>query len=588
MGIIKDGTVSGSLPNAQVFAVHYPGYPSSMSRAIQTLGGVQEIQTVRNLHSNRLELHFRPEDPYSHPAFGDFRPCNNLLLRISKSKSTNGKTSVVSDNVGLQGGNILENKTQTGESKIRSAASNEEAQVQAPETENISADIVARVPEAYHFDGMADYQHVVAVHADVARTKKRKWIEAGATEKGDLLGVDEEDVMTIVPPLFALKDIPENLVLKPSVVLSPKKNQEEVAQPECDVDMEPVLGIDFNINEIPKRINWEDYIPQDSTPWESQMAVSNLFDERPIWIKRALNERLLDKGFNFVHSMLRRLLSRVAYYFSSGPFLRFWIRRGYDPRKDPESRIYQRVDFRVHPSIRSYCDANTANQAKQRWEDICAFRAFPFKCQTSLQLFELEDDYIQQEIRKPPSQTTCTYASGWFSQAVLDSLRHRITVRFLPIYPKSGFGVGVDRLLKAATESFEKSKRRRNKDNVMLHEEEHHQVDAENNDVDVMHGEDVEESNNVEVEIEVEDDDDEDEDEEIQLEEADDEISLQSQSYLDLNMESISRTHLQELFGSFPSNEGGEDKVQDRDISDEEYQILEQDSEDNLSDEYDS
>uniref|UniRef100_A0A803PXN4 General transcription factor 3C polypeptide 5 n=1 Tax=Cannabis sativa TaxID=3483 RepID=A0A803PXN4_CANSA len=526
MGIIKDGTVSGSLPNAQVFAVHYPGYPSSMSRAIQTLGGVQEIQTVRNLHSNRLELHFRPEDPYSHPAFGDFRPCNNLLLRISKSKSTNGKTSVVSDNVGLQGGNILDNKTQTGESKIRSAASNEEAQVQAPETENISADIVARVPEAYHFDGMADYQHVVAVHADVARTKKRKWIEAGATEKGDLLGVDEEDVMTIVPPLFALKDIPENLVLKPSVVLSPKKNQEEVAQPECD---------------IPKRINWEDYIPQDSTPWESQMAVSNLFDERPIWIKRALNERLLDKGFNFVHSMLRRLLSRVAYYFSSGPFLRFWIRRGYDPRKDPESRIYQRVDFRVHPSIRSYCDANTANQAKQRWEDICAFRAFPFKCQTSLQLFELEDDYIQQEIRKPPSQTTCTYASGWFSQAVLDSLRHRITVRFLPIYPKSGFGVGVDRLLKAATESFEKSKRRRNKDNVMLHEEEHHQVDAENNDVDVMHGEDVEESNNVE-----------------------------------------------ELFGSFPSNEGGEDKVQDRDISDEEYQILEQDSEDNLSDEYDS
>ncbi|KAF4381489.1 hypothetical protein G4B88_029844 [Cannabis sativa] len=568
MGIIKDGTVSGSLPNAQVFAVHYPGYPSSMSRAIQTLGGVQEIQTVRNLQSNRLELHFRPEDPYSHPAFGDFRPCNNLLLRISKSKSTNGQTSVVSDNVGLQGGNILDNKTQTGESKIRSAASNEEAQVQAPETENISADIVARVPEAYHFDGMADYQHVVAVHADVARTKKRKWIEAGATEKGDLLGVDEEDVMTIVPPLFALKDIPENL--------------------------------------IPKRINWEDYIPQDSTPWESQMAVSNLFDERPIWIKRALNERLLDKGFNFVHSMLRRLLSRVAYYFSSGPFLRFWIRRGYDPRKDPESRIYQRVDFRVHPSIRSYCDANTANQAKQRWEDICAFRAFPFKCQTSLQLFELEDDYIQQEIRKPPSQTTCTYASGWFSQAVLDSLRHRITVRFLPIYPKSGFGVGVDRLLKAATESFEKSKRRRNKDNVMLHEEEHHQVDAENNDVDVMHGEDVEESNNVEVEIEVEDDDDEDEDEEIQLEEADDEISLQSQSCillplsyfsekfpileldLDLNMESISRTHLQELFGSFPSNEGGEDKVQDRDISDEEYQILEQDSEDNLSDEYDS
>lgn len=49
-----------------------------------------------------------------------------------------------------------------------------------------------------------------------------------------------------------------------------------------------------------------------------------------------------------------------------------------------------------------------SNREKQRWEDICAFRVFPFKCQTSLQLFELADDYIQQEIRKPPNQQTCT------------------------------------------------------------------------------------------------------------------------------------------------------------------------------------
>lgn len=34
-----------------------------------------------------------------------------------------------------------------------------------------------------------------------------------------------------------------------------------------------------------------------------------------------------------------RLLFRAAYYFSNGPFLRFWIRKGYDPRKDPESRM---------------------------------------------------------------------------------------------------------------------------------------------------------------------------------------------------------------------------------------------------------
>lgn len=45
---------------------------------------------------------------------------------------------------------------------------------------------------------------------------------------------------------------------------------------------------------------------------------------------------------------------------------------------------------------------------KHRWEDICSFRVFPYKFQTSLQLFELVDDYIQQEIRKPPQQATCS------------------------------------------------------------------------------------------------------------------------------------------------------------------------------------
>lgn len=45
---------------------------------------------------------------------------------------------------------------------------------------------------------------------------------------------------------------------------------------------------------------------------------------------------------------------------------------------------------------------------KHRWEEICAFQVFPYKFQTSLQFFELADDYIQQEIRKPLMQTTCT------------------------------------------------------------------------------------------------------------------------------------------------------------------------------------
>lgn len=44
--VIRDGAVSGVLPETAVFAVHYPGYPSSTARAIETLGGLPEIAKV--------------------------------------------------------------------------------------------------------------------------------------------------------------------------------------------------------------------------------------------------------------------------------------------------------------------------------------------------------------------------------------------------------------------------------------------------------------------------------------------------------------------------------------------------------------
>ena len=49
MGVIEDGSVSGFLPSNGAFAVHYPAYPSSMARAIETLGGTQAIRKVRSL-----------------------------------------------------------------------------------------------------------------------------------------------------------------------------------------------------------------------------------------------------------------------------------------------------------------------------------------------------------------------------------------------------------------------------------------------------------------------------------------------------------------------------------------------------------
>lgn len=49
MGIIEGGSASGVLPNDRVFAVNFPGYPNSLARATQALGGEDRIAEVLSL-----------------------------------------------------------------------------------------------------------------------------------------------------------------------------------------------------------------------------------------------------------------------------------------------------------------------------------------------------------------------------------------------------------------------------------------------------------------------------------------------------------------------------------------------------------
>lgn len=568
MGIIKDGSVSGNLPTNKVFAVHYPAYPSSVERAVETLGGIQGIVKARSSQSNKLELHFRPEDPYSHPAFGELKHSNNFLLKISKCKVRDVQPADSSCGVLIQ--------------SSRSPVNCEQEKSLAAQKEHLSANIVSHVSEAYHFNGMVDYQHVLAVHADVARRKKRQWAEVEPKfEKGGLMDVDQEDLMILLPPLFSSKDTPDNIVLKSCTSVGSKRKQE--GRYNWEREMEPSLAIDFTIKEIPKPVDWEKYIPQGSDRWRWQKAVSELFEERKIWAKESLAERLHDGGLKFRDYMLRRLLCGVAYYFLNGPFRRFWIKKGYDPRKDPESRIYQNIDFRVHHELRSYCESRSSSGLQHRWDDICAFRVFPYKCQLSLQLCEVKDDYIQQEIKKPPKEETCNSATGWFSFHTVDCLRRCIDVRFMSVCPHPR----AESLLNSMSARFEKAKRNHNFVKVARSEEQEKvNKETENNEVN-------EQAENHEVD---EPDDLEDYDEEFE----DDNVEEEMDAYESLDLEgdvslhddphtnhdNVSRDYLQELFGNFPSCTTGVDEVED-DQSIGEYQIFDQYNDDSYSEDED-
>lgn len=174
-----------------------------------------------------MELKFRPEDPYAHAAFGEVHQTSDLLLRIKRqcSRRSSGTRSSTTTNSAAA-------MVSAGLHTIASSSPDDASRRDSAERNNgaadyeVHADIVARIENTYNFDGkrqpppypslplplhfpslklsesgrsryiffswlsrflmvfcllggvvegMADYQYVLAVHADAAkRSHKRK------------------------------------------------------------------------------------------------------------------------------------------------------------------------------------------------------------------------------------------------------------------------------------------------------------------------------------------------------------------------------------------------------------------------------
>lgn len=442
---------------------------------------------------------------------------------------------------------------------------------------------MARVHSGYHFEGMADFQHVVPVHA--AEVRKRKRLDRpnvkddlGSDKTGDL-ETEDGDVMMLVPPLFSIKDTPTNIALLPSSNALSKSMQRGVVQHRWEMDIEPTIALPFNIQAVPKKINWEDHIPKNSSEWDWQMAVCKLFDERPVWPRQSLYERLLDDGVQVSVGQFKSLLFKAGYYFSTGPFGKFWIRKEYDPRKDPESRIYQRIDFRMPLELRNL--QKKKHCGSEKWSDMCKLERMPSKSFIFLQLFELKDDFIQAEIRKPSHQSTCSCSAGWFSKPMIETLRLQLSIRFLSLCPNED----AKNILRTNHERIERAK----KQEVFCRSgklKERKDVDEEAPGKHAGSEDQVDTNNS--------DSEDVDDDEEEDKEESDgyDSPSM-AEDVPDCTLhgsyalgEGLSTGYLEEVLRSFPLNEDGQDKLggalDNAEASDGEFEIFEQPSDDEL------
>ena len=205
----------GNVPKRTSFAVEYPGYVKNVQRMVETLGGVTAIADARTNNAPLLELRFRPEDPLSHPVFGDVHPTtSNLLLKITRKRkqpvSSDQRASTVED----AGHRQAEEGTPAGNA---STAPERAGEVDAEDEEDectVQAEVVARVESAYRFNGLADFQYTpvgsLKQRARLKEQKERRWRSEDESVPGfGTMTEDNEEPCLILPPLFCKNDLPQ-------------------------------------------------------------------------------------------------------------------------------------------------------------------------------------------------------------------------------------------------------------------------------------------------------------------------------------------------------------------------------------------
>uniref|UniRef100_A0A3Q3X0S4 Uncharacterized protein n=1 Tax=Mola mola TaxID=94237 RepID=A0A3Q3X0S4_MOLML len=103
----------------KLVCVEYPALVTSVDKMLETLGGEQAVSKTFANPNRRLELRYRPQDPFCHPLCGNRFTSSNLLLRVRR--------------------------------RVRK---------RDPKDAEIHMDILGVIGTTYKFQGMADFQYL--------------------------------------------------------------------------------------------------------------------------------------------------------------------------------------------------------------------------------------------------------------------------------------------------------------------------------------------------------------------------------------------------------------------------------------------
>lgn len=331
MGDQKNKGVKHINASHELVGVLFPGVVKNDDKALECLGGIRTIsQTYSNSQKMRLGLSFRPDNPHIKKAFGDIKKTFGVLIKVKVKKTVQG----------------FEVKREVA-----------------------STSIVGRINKMYQFNSLSDFQFL-PIDTDVqpARCLIDVILPSGLDSLNKYLNSPEKPFL--VPPSFSRSD------KALCYAYTDKKEEQQTTSDNIHYKVREhrkchATQSTFTLtNLLPTEPN-EYYAKHLSkaTPKFMKMYehLKQLFEERPIWSRNAVQYKTKYKLTD-----LKLLLPCVGFITKNGPWKLLWIKYGYDPRKDPEARKYQCLDFRLRQDayLKSLVAKYTTRTYKRKVGDV--------------------------------------------------------------------------------------------------------------------------------------------------------------------------------------------------------------------------
>ncbi|KAK9532861.1 hypothetical protein VZT92_010226 [Zoarces viviparus] len=313
----EDADVPGSsssvvLQDNKLVCVEYPAVVNSVDKMLLTLGGVKAVSKTFAHPNRRLEMRFRPQDPFCHSLCGNRFPSSNLVLRVRR--------------------------------RVRK---------RDPKDAEIHMEILGVIGTTYKFQGMADFQ-CLAVHSEGG--KDTSLYDKIILRKSENQEFFEQPMPLFLPPAsFSRLDSPVDYYYRPDISqTSPQVPNSKNNFIGLNRARRPhnAIFVSFVDPTVPTecleaaKANWLRVCAKEKDK-QAEEQLKKMFESRPIWSRNAVKANI-----NVHPDKLKLLLPVFAYYMVTGPWRSLWVRLGYDPRKTPDSKNYQILDFRIRCSTK--------------------------------------------------------------------------------------------------------------------------------------------------------------------------------------------------------------------------------------------